>query len=381
MRVGVLGTGMIGHMVVRELVKNPLIARVVAFDAVENSLTRCLDDISSDKVSGEVADLSHIEGVVKALQGVDLAIGCLPYQLSLMATEAAIAADCHYFDLCGVKFPEKQELNQLAKDKGLLVIPGCGVAPGLSNVLAARGVELLDEADEAVIYCGGIPRHPLPPLWYQIVFRLESVMGLYTRPALSVENHEAVDLPAMSGFETITFPDPVGECEAVITDAHSIAYTLKDKVNRLYEKTLRYKGHFGKMGTLAELGFLNDTPVPVDGVAVSPLKLSMALLGPKMKGASQEDILVMRVVVSGKAQGASVTHVWEMMDFFDEAKGDTAMARTTGFPPVILADWFANGKLNERGVLGIEEIVIGDKFKSFVEELSEKGVKIDYYRE
>ena len=45
---------------------------------------------------------------------------------------------------------------------------------------------MLDEAEEAIMTCGGIPRHPVPPLWYQVVFRLESVLGLYTKPATAI---------------------------------------------------------------------------------------------------------------------------------------------------------------------------------------------------
>src|SRR5690606_5050832 len=105
-----------------------------------------------------------------------------------------------------------------------IIVPGSGVAPGITNFLAARGIELLDRAEEVVMICGGIPRHPQPPLMYQVVFRLESVMGLYTRPALAIENGELIELEPLSGLEKIEFPEPVGECEAVITDAHSVAY-------------------------------------------------------------------------------------------------------------------------------------------------------------
>lgn len=381
MRVAVLGTGMIGNMVVGELAKCPAIHHVMAVDAVGANLDRCLTMANSTKVTGKVAALHDPQVMVEVLKEADAAVACLPHSLSQPAIEAAIEAGCHLIDLVGSKYEEKANLHEKAVEAGVLIVPGAGVAPGIVNFLAARGVELLDEADEAVMICGGIPRHPLPPLWYQVVFRLESVLGLYTRPALAAENGELVKLPPLSGLEEIHFAEPVGACEAVITDAHSSAHTLKKKVKRLYEKTVRYKGHFEKMGVLAELGFLDETPVEVDGAPVSPKKLSMALLEPKMKGGSQEDITVVRVTVTGTKEGRPAKLQWNMIDLYDTERSLTSMAKTTGTPAAILTEWLAAEKVPHRGVLGIEEIVIGDLFDPFIAELDHRGVHISFTQE
>jgi lysine 6-dehydrogenase len=381
MHAVVLGTGMIGNMVVGELAKSPVIDEVVAVDGLAASLDRCLSQVKSTKVTGKAAALHDPNVMLEVLQGADIAVACLPHSLSLPAIEAAIQAKCHLVDLVGSKYEEKAQLNEAAKEAGVLIVPGAGVAPGITNFLAARGIELLDEADEAVMICGGIPRHPLPPLWYQVVFRLESVLGLYTRPALAAEGGQLVQLPPLSGLEELHFPEPVGECEAVITDAHSVAYTLKDKVKRLYEKTVRYKGHWAKMGTLAELGFLDETPVEVDGTPVSPRKLAMVLLESKMKGGSNEDVTVVRVTVTGTKGGKPTKLQWDMVDLYDRDRSLTSMAKTTGTPAAILAEWLASGKVAARGVTAIEQIIIGDLFDPFVQELDRRGVHISFTEE
>lgn len=381
MRVAVLGTGMIGNMIVCELANSSLIEEVIAVDVAQDNLDRCIATTKNPKVSGRVAELSDGDTLIQVLKEVDAAVACLPHFLSIPAIKAAIAARCHLVDLVGSKYEEKIQLHEQAKEAGVLIIPGAGVAPGITNFLAARGIELLDKAEEAVMICGGIPRHPLPPLWYQVVFRLESVMGLYTRPALAAENGAFVHLPPLSGIEQLTFPNPVGVCEAVITDAHSVAFTLKDKVNRLYEKTVRYKGHWEKMGVLAELGFLDEGPIEIDGVQVSPRKLSMALLEPKMKGESKEDITVLRVTVNGQKGGKKTKLEWQMVDLYDNDRNITSMAKTTGFPAVILAEWLAKGNLSQRGVVAIEEIIIGELFDPFMKELQHRGVNIVFKEE
>lgn len=381
MKVVVLGTGMIGGMMVRELAKCEAIDSVLAVDSVQESLDRCLAGCTDRKISGKVASLSEEGVMANILEGADLAIAALPHSLSVQANLAAIKSHCHMIDLVGSRFPEKAQLDEAAKAAGVLLVPGLGVAPGIANVLAARGIELMEEADEAQVYCGGLPRYPLPPLWYQVVFRLESVLGLYTRPGSAMINGEMVQLPALSALEECNFPEPVGECEAVITDAHSLGFTMKGRVKNLFEKTVRYKGHYAKVGVLAELGFFDEALVDVDGVKISPRRVSMAVLEPKLKGKNNEDITVLRVIVTGKREGKSARLQWEMIDLYDETRQLSSMAKTTGFPAVIAAEWIAQGKITEHGVVAPEQLLIGDRFDPFLAELKQRGINITFHNQ
>ena len=278
MKIIVLGTGMIGSAVVRELATNNIFDEIIAVDGSEESLKRCLTGIESPNVTGKLVSLGEHDSLVEIMEDASIAIACLPHSLSLPAVKAAIEAKCHLVNLVGSDYLGVKEMHEQAEEAGITIVPGCGVAPGIVSFLAARGVELLDEAEEAVMVCGGLPAHPLPPLWYQIVFRLESVIGLYTKNSAALEDGKVIELQPFSGLETIKFPEPVGECEAMISDAHSVVYTLKNKVKRIYEKTVRYKGHFNKMRVLNELGFLDEEPIEVEGSPVNPKKFTMSLL-------------------------------------------------------------------------------------------------------
>lgn len=378
MHVTILGLGMIGSAVANELMNSAKITGLTLIDASQDNIDACLSGLNNTDASGVVVELTNYHEVVAVLRKSDIAIACLPHFLSLPTIKAAIEARCHLIDLVGTDYPEKMTLHEKAKENGVLIVPGMGVAPGIVNILAARGIDLLDEAEEAIILSGGLPRYPLLPLWYQVVFRLESVMGLYTRPARAAENGKLVNYPALSGLETIIFPIPVGECEAVFSDAHSVAYTLKNKVKRIYEKTIRYKGHFEKMAVLQELGFLNEGTVAVDGVEVVPRNLTMALLEPQLKGATNEDITVARVTVAGIKDNEYTKVEWNMIDYYDHKKNITSMAKTTSLPAVVLAEWISEGKVNHIGVVTPEEIITDDFFDPFLDDLANKGIHIDF---
>lgn len=379
MKVAVLGTGMIGNTVVRELAAYNHIDKVIAVDGLKENIDKCLELAGHVKVSGRHMNLANEKDIYEAIKDAAAAVACLPHSLSIPAIKAAIAANCHLVDLVGTGYEEKMEHDQLAKEAGVTIVPGCGVAPGITNFLAAQGIELLDEAEEAVMICGGIPKDPQPPLKYQVVFRLESVLGLYTRPALAAENGELVYLPPLSGKEKITFPEPVGECEAVVTDAHTTAYTLKDKVKKIYEKTVRYAGHWEKMGVLAELGFLDNKEVDVDDVKVNAKKFAEKILEPQLRGKSIEDITVVRVTASGKKDGKDTTYIWEMIDCYDYDRGITSMAKTTAIPAMLMTNWILNGKVPETGIVPVENIIVGNRFDEFIGELKEKGIEINQY--
>ena len=79
-------------------------------------------------------------------------------------------------------------------------------------------MELLDETERAVIFVGGLPRRPRPPLYYETVFLLESVLAAYRRPAVIRRGGREEQVPALSEPEPVRFPEPVGELEAFFTD-------------------------------------------------------------------------------------------------------------------------------------------------------------------
>ena len=61
------------------------------------------------------------------------------------------------------------------------------------------------------------------------------------------------------------------------------------------------------------------------------------------------DILVMRVIVRGVKNGASHTHTFDLVDYFDPETGYTAMAQTTGLPAAHAARKIADGTIRETG--------------------------------
>ena len=379
-RYAVFGAGMMGRVGAQDLLASEPAATATLFDRSEELLADAAERIADSRLSTEAVDAKERGATARAMEGHNVAIAALPHGLSLSLVESAIASGTSPVDLVGEAPDKRRALDGEARAAGSLIVPGCGVAPGISNFCVGRGIELLDETHKAAIYDGGIPRKPEPPLWYQTVFLLESVLAACRRKATIRRDGTWVEVEPLTDVEELEFPGPIGKLEAFYTDGlGSLPMTVGERVGSdLYEKTLRYPGHVAGILFLQQCGLLSPTPVDVAGISVAPVALLQKVLEDKLRLGPEGDILVMRVVVEGRSAGRSVAHEFELIDYFDAEKGHTAMARTTGFSAACAARRIACGVIEGAGVRFPEEISLGEQFDAIVAELGTKGVRVEH---
>jgi len=376
----VLGASMMGRVAAKDLLTTEPDARVTLLDIDPRLLEEVAGDLSSPRLLPLELDVADRERAIQALRGHVAAVGALPHARSLDAVEASIDAGVSFVDLVGSKPELRRALDRKARDAGVLVVPGLGVAPGLSNVLVARGMAALDETRDAVIYVGGIPMERTPPLEYQTVYSLVSMFGAYLRPAQIWVDGEMTTAEPLTGVEILEFAPPIGPLEAFYTDGlASLVLTVPHRIRgSLSEKTLRYPGFAEKVKVLKDCGILDAESVQVGGVSVVPRDVLVHQLGSTLDLGPQGDILAMRVVVVGASAGQEVSHTFELVDFMDPATGDTAMARTTAFPATIATRMIARGEITERGVRFPEELFAEGLGDHLFEELEERGVRVSH---
>ncbi len=365
----VLGAGMVGSVIAADLAGDDEFTVTIA-DASDDALSAAAAR-SGGRIATVRADLSLAEVIRRTVVDADIVLGALPSGLGLRALQAVIEAGRHY---CDISFmPEDPvELNGLAETRGVTAVVDCGVAPGLTNMLAGYAVDQLEACQRLDIYVGGIPRRPRPPFYYKAAFSPADVIEEYTRPSRLVENGRVVVRDALSEVEPISF-DGVGVLEAFNTDGlRSLIRTLD--VPFMKEKTVRWPGHADIMRVFRETGLFSTEPIIVHTVAVTPLEITSALLFPKWTyEPGEEDLTVLRVT----AEAADRTLAWEMIDQYDPVSGASSMSRTTAFPCAITARLIAGGRFARRGVIPPEEIGREPELLEHVlGELAARGVQV-----
>ena len=253
----------------------------------------------------------------------DAVMSAIPYYFNLDLAKLAVEAGVHFCDLGGnteIVFKQK-ELDAEARRKNITIVPDCGLAPGMVNILAEYGIRQLDSVDSVKIYVGGLPQHPEPPLNYMLVYSLEGALDYYTTLSWVLRNGKRTHVQALSEPEPVAF-DSVGTLEAFHTAGglSTMAFRYEDKVPTMEYKTLRYPGHAALMEDIRAMGLLDLTPVDVKGVKVVPRDAFIASVMPKLFKPKGRDLVALRVVVSGKKGGAAATKTFELVDRYDEAR-------------------------------------------------------------
>lgn len=314
-----------------------------------------------------------------AIRGAAATMSALPYYLNPQMSEAALDAGSHFCDLGGNTeiVLQQKALAERAREAAISIVPDCGLAPGMVNILAAHGIRQLDEAREVYLKVGGLPQHPEPPLGYQVVYSLEGVLDYYTTLSWVLRSGQPLQMEALSEVETVDFPG-VGELEAFHTAGglSLMAQTHTGRLDRMEYKTLRYPGHAAALRAIRELGLLSTEPIEVDGCSVVPRDVFIAVAGPRLRRDPRDspDLVVMRVEVRGERGGEAVTLQWDLLDRYDPATGITAMMRTTGFSLAITGLLQASGAI-EPGAWTPDEVVPPE---IYIEELARRGVLIRF---
>ena len=377
MRMLVLGAGLQGSACAYDLLQNKDVAEVRLADIHAAHLPDFLAPYSGKRLIPTPIDVRDREAVDALMREADAVMSAIPYYFNLELAKHAVETGVHFCDLGGnteIVF-EQKELDAKAREKGITIIPDCGLAPGMVNILAEYGISQLDTVDEVKIFVGGLPQDPQPPLDYQIVYSLEGVLDYYTTLSWILRDGKRTQVKALSERETVKFPEPLGELEAFHTAGglSTMAFRYEGKIPSMEYKTLRYPGHAAIMEAIRDLGFLDQDPVEVKGGRVAPRDVAIATMGPRLTKPGAPDLVALRVTVRGKKSGKEKMVGWELVDFYDEEHGISAMMRTTGYSLSITGQMQARGDIELKGVHTPDECVPAARY---VQELRARGIEI-----
>lgn len=377
MRMLVLGAGLQGSACAYDLLQNPEVKQVRLADLHFEHLPPFLRPFSGERLIPTTLDVRNREAVLATMRESDAVMSAIPYYFNLQLAQCAVEAGVHFCDLGGnteIVFKQKA-LAEEAAAKGITIVPDCGVAPGMVNILAQYGIAQLDTVSSVRIYVGGLPQHPEPPLNYQIVYSLEGVLDYYTTHSWVVRDGKRQQVTALSERETVEFPAPVGALEAFHTAGglSTMAFRYEGKIPTMEYKTLRYPGHAQIMEAIRDLGLLDLDGVEVKGCTVVPRDLFVRVVGPKLTKPHSKDVLALRVTVSGTKAGVPATRRFDLIDRFDEQHGISAMMRTTGYSLSITAQMQVRGLVGPPGVWTPDECMPAPEY---IAELRARGVDV-----
>jgi len=356
----VLGAGLVGGVMAKDLAKDH---NVTSVDISQKNLKK-LSNIKT--ICTDIQDTNKLQEVIK---GYDLVVGAVPGFMGYKMMQDVINAGINIVDISF--YPEDPfGLDELAKEKGVIAVMDCGVAPGMGNIIFGHHNENMEITDYECLV-GGLPEKREWPYEYQAVFSPIDVIEEYIRPARYVQNSQVIVKEALSDTELIEF-DEIGTLESWNSDGlRSLIQSMKHVPNMI-EKTLRYPGCVEYLKVLKSSGFFSYDEINVNGNMVRPIDLTSKLLFPKWEmKKGDKDFTVMRIIIKGKEQGKDVQYQYNLLDRFQD--NTISMARTTGFTCTAVANLIIEGKYNKVGISPPE--YLGSHFNYIKEYLEKRNVK------
>lgn len=370
----ILGAGLMGGALIHDLVTSGR-SNVTVVDMDAARLAPFAGRYGAGKVRTEVLDVNDREATGALLEGHDVLINATTYRLNVMLTRLAIENNCHMLDLGGnmTVVEEQLAMGPDAERAGVTILPNCGLAPGMANVLAAWMLEEFDEPISLRIYVGGLPREPVPPLNYMQLFSVEGLINEYAEPCDAIEDGKAVKVEPLTGLEPVQFPEPFETLEAFNTSGgiSTMVKAYEGRLRTMYYKTIRYPGHCAIFKAIRDMGLMSNGPVELEDVIVSPravLEDALARALPR----EGPDVTFMKLIATGMKEGKERRKTLDMMDEADAASGMSSMMRTTAFPTSIMAQMVADSEVGRRGVHTPETVVSG---VALLREMRKRGIK------
>lgn len=376
MKISVIGAGTIGTAVVQDLCERADdITQVQACDIRSRSLQALHERVDNSILRSFQIDARDHSVLGPIIQGSDCVVSCAPPELNPELAALCVDRGIHFCDLGGSDVAVQKEfaLNEEAEEKSVWIIPNCGLAPGLVNILCLYGIDQFDSVEAARLRVGDVPLHPEPPFNFRISWSADRVIDDYTNPALLIENGKVKEVEALSRDETIHFEEPFGAMEAFCTQGGlaTLTDTLVDRVQMLDHKTIRWPGHAHQMRFVMGLGFGRNQKIDVR-THLTYRDVFVRRMRERL-GGPHADAVLMRVLIRGQKNGTAKTLVFEMVEKYDEESDFTAIMRCTSLPTVGIVNLIGQHQIPGGGVAAPEHVVPREQY---YRDLVDRGLNI-----
>lgn len=372
----------------------------------------------------------------KMVQEHDLAVSLLPYAYHAMVAKICIK---HHKNMVTTSYvqPEMKELDQEAKNAGIVILNEIGVDPGIDHMSAQKIIDQVHEKggeiEDFYSITGALaaPEAADNPLKYKFSWSPKGVVKAGNNSARYLKDGEEVNIPSKDLFKNtfmVNFPN-VGELE-VYPNRDSINYIdiyQIPETKTIFRGTFRYKGWCETIDTMKALNLISEEKItlsgktyadliahqigasdsshirkktaeylniPEDAHAInalewlglfsnelinreqdSPFEVTSDLMMEKMQlGQEERDMVAMQHTFLVKWPNDKKEVIRSSMLVFGSPSTDTSVARTVALPAAIAVRMILEDKIN---LSGVYRPVIPEIYDPVLEELENTGIKLE----
>lgn len=309
-----------------------------------------LADVQPQPASGDALvtplqlDVQNDAALAAALQAHRVVINALPFFCAARVAQVAAQHGVHYFDLTE-DVAATQAIRALAAQATSVLMPQCGLAPGVIGMLGGYLAQQFDALYDLELRVGALTRSSTNRLRYNFTWSIDGVINEYCNPCDAIVNGQRTQVQPLEGHETFSLDAQVFEAFSTSGGLGTLCETLQGQVRNLNYKTIRYPGHRDAMQLL-----LHD------------LRLieQRDLLRQVLEGAvphSRDDMVLIFASATGLRGGRLVQETRAARVYGAPLRGKqrTAIELTTAAGVLGVLELFAQGQLPQRGFVSQEQ--------------------------
>lgn len=358
------------------------VSKIIVTDSNEeagNEVVRLLDD---PRVDFKRVDVNKSDEMIELMKQCDFVLDGTTIELNAQVMSCAIRAKIHGMNLNGTT---GWELDQEFKDCGKIFIPGFGMTPGTTNIMAMFACNQLDTVDTICISHGAYRPIAYSPAIRETT-RFEYDPDLKSRTVF--EDGEFKQVPPFGRPKMIDLPEPFGPSEEYIIphpETITLPKSVKDKGVRLIEVRGTWpQKNMALLRALYEWGLLRNDTVKVKDIHGNPVEVgtldAIAAHWLSSPEGRQTDLYgySLHVEVTGTKGKRKVRHILTSSHptsdgSIPEWAGLRAYTKSVGIPMSIGTQLIMAGRSKGTGVVAPELVFDPEEFFA---ELAKRGILI-----
>ena len=430
-KVLILGAGMVVKPMVDYLLENGF------YVTIASRTKSKAEKILNNRKNGEARQWTvDDEATLDTLVGNhDLTVSFLPYAYHAMAAKMCIKHKKNMVTTSYVQ-PEMVELDQPAKDAGIVILNEIGVDPGIDHMSAKKIIDQVHEQngkiEEFYSITGALaaPEAADNPFKYKFSWSPKGVVKAGNNAARYLRDGKEVNIPSKDLFKhTFMVPFPnIGDLE-VYANRDSINYiNIYDtpEAKTMFRGTFRHKGWCESIDAMKRLNLISEEPIDLKGKSYadmiaaqmgaddasnirqktaqylgveedahaldslewlglfsdepinrekdSPFEVTSDLMLEKMKlGDHERDMVAMQHTFLVSYPHKASEVIKSSMLVYGSPETDTSVARTVAIPAAIAVRLILEGKIDLKGVY---RPVIPEIYEPVLDELEKNGISL-----
>ncbi len=374
MKILVLGAGQMGIALVQYYLAHMPQAQITFMDVNSAQLKQSALRLSNPTNTQRLT-LGHTDQLEKTFAIVDLVLLAIPWKAHAPVLALAARYNIPLISLSRPAYEAIPSIKALLSQMTVPVILGCGLEPGLTEILARYCATQFDTLTHLNVYCGGVTKTPpCNPLHYKALFGTH-YLPTAMRDAYTVKSGQLVTVPRFSECEQVD--TPVGTLEAWhdgLLPWLSSSYPEFASLQTLTQKTLRWPGFSAAVNQLATLGLLSETPITINDFSLSPKQFLEYCYEKNTLLGTEENITLLLINGEGLQADRAQSQHFQLIATQQEKYGLNSMAFITGYTAGIIGRHILSGEAHAQGLTSPEVLLQGKVVFTLLSQLRNHGV-------